>query len=205
MTKPRRRAPGAATSRSRPPASPTHPVCAQGLMRAGSPIGPTWGWGVVVVNFHHRLVARGGDGSRRRRCHRGCLHRGRRHCRPFPLRPCGHNRVTRRLANRRHARRRPRRPRRMPPHRHGHLRPEHPGRRKGGDDQCYPANGKHKGEHRPLEIKDALGKCRSPQGGEAPLPLPRGFRGAPLSRLPALLWHSPASLRRTRALPLMTP
>jgi hypothetical protein len=38
--------------------------------------------------------------------------------------------------------------------------------------------GKHKDEHRPLEIKDARGKCCSPQVGEALLPLPRGFGGA---------------------------
>jgi hypothetical protein len=37
--------------------------------------------------------------------------------------------------------------------------------------------GKHKDEHRPLEIKDARGKCCSSQVGEALLPLPRRFGG----------------------------
>jgi hypothetical protein len=45
------------------------------------------------------------------------------------------------------------------------------------DDQRHPTNGKHKGEHRPLEMKDTWGKRFSPKAGEAPLPLPRGFRG----------------------------
>jgi hypothetical protein len=42
-TRPRRRAPGAAASCSHPPASPTPPTQARGLMQAGFPIGPTPG------------------------------------------------------------------------------------------------------------------------------------------------------------------
>jgi hypothetical protein len=42
-TRPRRRAPGTATSRSRPPASPTLPAQARGLTRAGFPLAPPGG------------------------------------------------------------------------------------------------------------------------------------------------------------------
>jgi hypothetical protein len=53
------------------------------------------------------------------------------------------------------------------------------------------------GEHRPLEINDARGKCSSPQAGEAPLPLPRGFGGAPVTPASATVALAGASAAPT--------
>jgi hypothetical protein len=125
------------------------------------------------------------------------------HHRHSLLRPRGHSRATRLFARRNRARCRPWRPRRSPPRRHGCLQPEHLGGCKGGDGRCYPANEKHKSEHRPLEIKDYGGNAAHLRL-EKPRILFLEGSGAPLSRLPAPPWRSLVPPRRSRALPLKT-
>jgi hypothetical protein len=117
-SRPRCHAPGAATSRSRLPASPSPLACAQRLARFGLPIVPPKG-GIFISGIPRRLTApRGsalltslpaplGRGARnqylrRRHCHRRHL---------SLLRPYGHSHVARRLARHCRARRCPQRPR----------------------------------------------------------------------------------------------
>jgi hypothetical protein len=59
------------------------------------------------------------------------------------------------------------------------------GARAGTDGSPCKRKGKHEDEHQPLKIRGALGRCNLPQGGEAPLNLPRGFgRSHSASRRP---------------------
>jgi hypothetical protein len=116
MTRPRRHASSAAASRSHPPAAPTPPPQARGLMPAGFPIGPTRGRSIVVGDVHHRRAVTCGRGKCWRcRHHRGRRRCGRCHCHHFLLWLSGHSRAARRLTRRRGASRRPWRPRRTPP------------------------------------------------------------------------------------------
>jgi hypothetical protein len=108
------RALGTATSHSRLPASPAPLACAQGLARAGLPIGPTQG-GIFISGVPPRLTV--SHGPTLRTSLPAPLGRGvgnqylRRRRRRSLLRSCGHSRVTRRLARRNRACCCPRRPR----------------------------------------------------------------------------------------------
>jgi hypothetical protein len=162
MSRPRCRAPVATISHSHPPASPTPPMQARGLTRAGFPIGPTRGRGIVVGDiYHRRMVTRGGDKCWRRRRHRGRRRSGRCRCCLFLLRPRGHNRVAWWLTSCR----RPWRPQRTPPRRHKRSRPERLGGREGGHDRRHPVNEKN------TRMSTSPSKSRAHRGSVAHLKL----------------------------------
>jgi hypothetical protein len=180
MSRPRCRAPVATISHSHPPASPTPPMQARGLTRAGFPIGPTRGRGIVVGDiYHRRMVTRGGD-----KCWRRRRHRGRCRCCLFLLRPRGHNRVAWWLTSCR----RPWRPQRTPPRRHKRSRPERLGGREGGHDRRHPVNEKN------TRMSTSPSKSRAHRGSVAHLKLekPRflfleGSRGATVAPTSAVV------------------